>query len=289
MHYNYYKKAGLLVLENEGKKSLYRFTQKNTNNVKPIAKLSNQTRLEIYPDDNLIVADSQILTLNLKPIHNCESYHEVTLFAMDENYVLIKISAKQFCLLLFWSKKKVTKIVNNCLDVRINSHYAVVKKDNQNDVTSPVWQVYAACGAFLNFAGRNRIYADNVQLKEHFLITDGMANHNLYWLPSKEVIIKEQQRIVIGKNFALCGDISGLVQLYRQGRWKKFNHVENFGTVAEKLDIFYLQYGGKYHLYCNDGSPFLQGIYPEGFDAVSYNAQSKTLLLMIGNHVKFYL
>lgn len=288
MEYNYFKKAGLLVLENEGKKSLYRFTQKNTNNVEPIAKLSNQTRLEIYPDDNLIVADSQILTLNLKPIHNCESYFDVTLTTMDEGYTLIKISAQQLCFLLFWSKKKLKNVIKNCLDVHYNNRYVAVKTVDEKAVFSPIWQIYTAGGDALLFAEKNRIHADNVLLKGNFLITDGLANHDLYWLPTRERLIEKQQRIVAAEDFALCGDISGTVQLYHRGKWQKFDYVQDFDIVAEKCGIFFLRRNERYFLYWNDGSPLLQGSYPEGFDAVSYHEKDATLLFIINNNVNFY-
>ena len=288
MHYNYYKKAGLLVLEKEGKKSLYRF-EASTNKAEPVTSLSNQSRLDVYPDDNLIIADQEILTLNLKPIHGCESYYDVKPISMTEGYILIKISTQQLCFLLFWSKKKVTQIINNIIDGRYNSQYVAVKTVDEHDVTLPTWQIYTASGSLLEFSADDQIHADDIRLKGHFLITDGLADHSLYWLPNRKPLIKKQQYIVASEKFALCSDISGLVQLYHRGKWKKFRGAQNFGLVAENLKIFFLQKNGKYYLYNDDGSPLLQALYPHGFDEVCYNDKDATLLLIKNGKVNFYV
>lgn len=286
MEYKHFKIAGLLVLEDEGKKSLYRFC-KHTDTVESVPDLINQTRLEVYEDKNLIVADKQILNLNCEPLYDCANYN-VQLFSMAEGYVLIKISYQQLCVLLFWSLNKITKVVTNCFDMHHNNKFVAVKTFDEQEVYSPVWQIYTASGALLKFAANEQIRADDVVLKGSFLVTEGLANHHLYWLPKCERIAKDMQRIVAAKNFALCGEISGTVHLFHKRKWLKFKNVQNFGLVADKLQIFYLLKNGKYYLYRSDGSPLLQAIYPDGFDKVCYSEKDDRLLLLFNNKVYFY-
>lgn len=140
----------------------------------------------------------------------------------------------------------------------------------------------------LKFAEGKQICADDVVLKSNFLITQGLDNHDLYWLPNRECIAENMQRIVAFKNFALCGKISGTVHLFHKRKWLKFKNVQNFGLVAESLKVFYLLKNGKYYLYRSDGSPLLQAIYPDGFDKVCYNKKDDRLLLLCNNKVHFY-
>lgn len=281
MEYNYFKDANLLVLECDGKHSLYRLGKNGV--VEPQTWAQNQKRLDIYPEYNLVVTDDQIYTMQGKNVLQHVHNDEVIFFSMcDSLLVQLKYTQSDCFCILWWDGQQILKQINQQHRMlRWNENFVVVLFDRPEHNT--VWEVYDSRGNLQEFFGA--ISCWDIKLYGNFLVVDGLAQHNVYHLSSQQILAEKQQRIVASSksDFMMCSTITGELKTWFKGKWAQLPKVEDFGLLADdRVDcgIYYLRMKGKYFLYFFDGSPFRDTDYPQGVDYAGYNADSMRILIM---------
>jgi hypothetical protein len=285
MEYNYFNEANLLVLKKNGKLSLYRMHEDQS--IEPLEWAQNQQRLEVYPEHNLVLTDSVFYQLNGKRVMTHVEKDEVSFIPMKSN-LLVKMENFQ-TYLFWWNGRKVINTMPQCKEVYYNENYVVTKTEKDSAIEFAGWIVYDDAGKEVL---RTPIPECDVKLVGNFLITDGLAHHDVCHLPTSCSIIEGQQRVVVSPydDFAMCCHISGNLQVWSHGKWlKDFGAVEDFGLLSEDFGVFYTLQNGKYHLYNFDGRPLLQPLYPNGLDYVGYNADDMGAILINNGKADFYM
>ena len=276
-----------MVLENDGKHSLYRV--EDNQSIEPLKWAQDQKRLELYPEYNLVITDDWIYTLDGDAVLSGIKRNKIS-FAQMQRRLLVKSVSEDKSgadIYVFWwdGYKKGNGAFSHNM-VLYNEKY-VVCNNGCYGPDGPSWEVYTDIGKKVDIG---KIGNCDVNLVGDFLVVEGMGQKKVYNLKLKKCLKDQQQWIVPSPyaNFVMCCSISGGLQTYYRGRWKKHGNIENFGLLSEELGIFYVVKNGKYFLYTFENKPFLNTLYPSGLDFVAYNSEDMSCVLVNNGKVRFY-
>ncbi len=276
MKHRIFYQQRLVLFENKGKYTLYKRAKQipRKGELKQLQAVDfipeNADYIAVYPECGLIVANEALYSVNGEKIAACplngiqiSSKHGVHIIMTDTSSCRHKH-------LILWDGTKSLLNVEYQKFVESDFYFAVYDKK---------WSVYDWKGHLKN--KDYQIADDDIRIEGHFLIKTSAGNHELYSLKQGQLLKRKQNVIMCSKtdDFALCASLNRRVEIFHRDGWYCLNDITFFGLL-EDIKLFYVQQEDKYYLYRDSRlEPFLEHEFPEGFDFVSFDEQTQTLIV----------
>ncbi len=292
MQQTYYEKCGLMLIQYERKSRLYRVEKSDDNTLKllPMRYLSaDHTYIKVYPQHNIVVTSRVIYTLDEQTIIS-RLGAEVQVYSFGSSAIMVldykRNCDTRYCIVWWNGKQKYAFAFGNRL-ILTKKYLALYTRRDE------YWNIYTVGGAL---ALETECRDDhNIEIYGDFMIVHSVGNHTLYSLKQHHrytiqgaTLFEKKQLILCSKNydFAICSDLSGVIQSYYRGTYSAFERADNI-QIFDTAAIFCLKRGNKFMLYRYNGQPFGEDLRLHTVDFVSCSEEQKELLLGIGD--KYHL
>ena len=279
MDFKLFQDSMLVLVENNGKYTLYHIEGDDDGNIAqliPLEDIPTDSAPRVEVELGLIFTKAGLFNLEGQKVsdfsHTKFSIHKLH---GEHNYLIVDTDCTELLLL---NGNRIV-LATETKTVKRSKRYVAFTADGE-------WQIYRYNGLKISFA--YPIPAEHKMFLGDSLVACGTpGNYRLYSLYNKEVLCDKQNLICCSpvQHFAICSKLAGKkADIFYNGYWKSFDNVEEFTIVNDAHRLFALRRNGKYFVYNYDGTPDtdLANKYPEGMDFVSFNDG----LLMIMNNGK---
>lgn len=278
-----FKECGILQLTDGNKSYLYKVPENAATEpfeINPLPFLSESSALEVYPDANLIVTQSALITLDGKTILS-NRRDKISVVPVNNEWMIIQDSLQDNdsrFQIMFWDGTKERDYIWGRYLVRGKKYLAVYTSGDRR------WIVYDYKGdMFLDVGGE---MAD-MEICGDFFITKSIGNCSAYTLCKQKTTLAQdhcvfKQKLLIlcseHENFAISANLQGMVQTYFNGEFSDYGKAEMI-DLYDRADLFVLKRGGKFYLYRFNGDSFAENICPCGADLTAFDEQNNSLLI----------
>lgn len=280
-----FKKAGLLLIEDEGRFMLYG-VPKDVDAKQPFEMhalpflAEPQMVLEVYPEANLIVTQDKVLTLDGSLVLEHEK-DVISVELVSDKWLIVQDSKQNNDAryrLMFWDKQSEHNYIWGRYLLRSEKYFAVYTSCDM------LWCVYTYEGTCVLKIDHED--ADFL-LEGDFLVSSTVGNHSVYSLLSKKgikasdcIVFSQQPLVLISRyyNFGVCANMRGEVIAYYCGEYRDYGKVEKI-TLYDRAGLLCLKINGRFFLYRFNGEKFAENVCPYGADAIAYNEDDNTLLI----------
>ena len=280
MDYKLFHKSGLLLLQKDGKFSVFKCSCSDDNvKIHPVGELVNVSNIRIEEKAGLIFSAKGLFTLSGKKVSNFTGTQFNLVKLAGRCCYLIASTGNSFGYdVLLWDGEAI-RLDTGTEKYAVSSCYVAVA-DNEN------WRIYSRFGEEVKLA-YPIAKTDNLFLGDSLAVCGTAGKYRMYSLSNKSLLCDNKNLIVCSptKPFALCAEMSGKrLDAFCNNRWITFENVDNFAIVDDKLNLFALQKNGKYFIYNYNGmpEPVFATKYPNGVDFV---ASDNGILMVIKGEI----
>lgn len=283
MEFKLFKSAELIALRQTQSWSLFKYEDCDENSNPKLVSLDfaqNVNFLDVNEQYNLVVTSEGVYSISGEKI--CDCFNKAEVVSAGASCLIVLGNRSKSCYglqLIVWNgKKKVLSL--SCTDYRYASgHLAVCFND--------IWSLYDIDGTLIDDGAFQAI---DVEICRDLLIARRIGDNALYSF-SKKCFIKEHQvRIVCSHSccLALCAKIgSSSLEVYVNGKWHVIPGADDFDVLDGMDHLFYIKRDGKYFLYEDDMTRFMQHLYPDGMDFVACD-EDRVLLVVNNGEPQFF-
>ena len=280
MDYKLFHKSGLLLLQKDGKFSVFKCSCSDDNvKIHPVGELVNVSNIRIEEKAGLIFSAKGLFTLSGKKVSNFTGTQFNLVKLAGRCCYLIASTGNSFGYdVLLWDGEAI-RLDTGTEKYAVSSCYVAVA-DNEN------WRIYSRFGEEVKLA-YPIAKTDNLFLGDSLAVCGTAGKYRMYSLSNKSLLCDNKNLIICSptKPFALCAEMSGKrLDAFCNNRWITFENVDNFAIVDDKLNLFALQKNGKYFIYNYNGmpEPVFATKYPNGVDFV---ASDNGILMVIKGEI----
>ena len=259
-------KDGLLALRQNDNWSLYHCfgVEEKAPVLVPVDFAQDVSNLKVYDNIGLAIIRNSVFSLltGQKILNDASDIKIVQIgnmaLVVSENSVGRYVMKVQI-----WNGQEVLSEYD-CSGYSYSKHYLAIKYGN-------IWSIYQMNGTIIDECA---FIADEAEICGNLIIVRKICDQSLYSITDKAFLKQKQLRIVCSKkqNLALCAQIGDKNLSIYNGKWHTLSDVEDFGLIDGIENVFYIKQKGKYILYKEDMTRFMEAMYPEGVDFVACDA-----------------
>ena len=283
MEFKLFKSAEMVALKQKQKWSLFSYVEDDKTGrprLIPLKFAQDTNILEVNEQYHLVVTSDKVYSFSGKEL--CEHSGDAKIVSAGIVCLIVFASSTKRLYnlnLIIWDGKK--KLFNTaCTDYRCAFGRLAV-------CYGSIWSLYSVDG---NLLEDGAFQAVDVELYRDLLVAKRVGDNALYSFAKGE-FIKEHQVIIYCSrscNLALCAEIgNNSLNVYSNGKWHELPVTEDFGILEGMDSLFYIKRDGKYFLYEDDMTRFMQHLYPDGVDFVACD-KDRVLLIVNNGEPQFY-
>ena len=258
-------KSGYVALRKNNNWSLYRCfgIEDKKPMLTPICFAQNIFNLKVYENFGLIIIHNSVFSLTGQKILNNAS--DIRIIQIGNMALIVsENSAGRYVMKVqIWNGQEVLSEYD-CSGYSYSKHYLAIKYGN-------IWSIYQMNGTIIDECA---FIADEAEICGNLIIVRKICDQSLYSITDTAFLKQKQLRIVCSKkqDLALCAQIGDKNLSIYNGKWHTLSDVEDFGLIDGIENVFYIKQKGKYILYKEDMTRFMESLYPEGVDFVACDA-----------------
>lgn len=280
MDYKLFQKSGLLLLQKDGKFSLFRGSyHESVTMLHQFEDIVDVSAVHMEEKAGLIFTSKGLFSIDGKKVSNFTGT-EVKLIKLlgKQSYLIVSTNNSFSKDVLLWDGQQIKLDVGTEKYAVSTSFVAVT--DNEN------WRIYNSNAEEIKLA-YPIAKSDNLFLGNSLVVCGTAGKYRMYSLSNKSLLCDNKNLIICSptKPFALCAEMSGKrLDAFCNNSWVTFDNVDNFLIVDDKLNLFALQKNGKYFIYNYNGmpEPVFATKYPNGVDFV---ASDNGILMVIKGEI----